>query len=145
LLVLVLFHIGVRLTSFNVKRAVRPYLIGVAGGPILEGSIIMPPAAAILSSHPPHSVLLHLVCYVCCSALKKSDGTFAPAHILADGRLERAGRATKQVSALQLAALAAFRFNALQIWTSCAAGGSFCLSPGRNRQRIQMKCVAGLL
>eukprot|EP00878_Enallax_costatus_P028716 GHUV01031051.1.p1 GENE.GHUV01031051.1~~GHUV01031051.1.p1 ORF type:complete len:571 (+),score=152.40 GHUV01031051.1:434-2146(+) len=30
------------------------------------------------------------------SALKKSDGTFAPAHALADGRLERSGRATKQ-------------------------------------------------
>jgi hypothetical protein len=31
------------------------------------------------------------------SALKKTDGTFAPAHILADGRLERAGRATQKV------------------------------------------------
>eukprot|EP00775_Hariotina_reticulata_P011537 gene11537-11680_t len=30
------------------------------------------------------------------SALLKSDGKFAPAYILADGRLERAGRATKQ-------------------------------------------------
>ncbi|GBF98909.1 FAD synthase [Raphidocelis subcapitata] len=29
------------------------------------------------------------------SALKKGDGSFAPAHMLADGRLERAGRATK--------------------------------------------------
>lgn len=29
------------------------------------------------------------------SALKRGDGTFAPAHALADGRLERAGRATK--------------------------------------------------
>jgi len=32
-----------------------------------------------------------------CSALKKADGTFAPAYILADGRLERAGRATQKV------------------------------------------------
>lgn len=31
------------------------------------------------------------------SALKRRDGTFAPAHMLADGRLERSGRATKQV------------------------------------------------
>lgn len=30
------------------------------------------------------------------SALKKADGTFAPAYILADGRLERAGRATQK-------------------------------------------------
>ncbi|KAI8473634.1 MAG: MoaB/Mog domain-containing protein, partial [Monoraphidium minutum] len=29
------------------------------------------------------------------SALKKGDGSFAPAHMLADGRLERSGRATK--------------------------------------------------
>lgn len=34
---------------------------------------------------------------VSCSALKKADGTFAPAYALADGRLERSGRATKQV------------------------------------------------
>lgn len=29
------------------------------------------------------------------AALKRADGSFAPAHALADGRLERAGRATK--------------------------------------------------
>lgn len=32
-----------------------------------------------------------------CSALKKEDGTFAPAHLLADSRLERAGRASKDL------------------------------------------------
>ena len=38
------------------------------------------------------------VSYPSRSALKKSDGSFAPAHLLADGRLERSGRATKNVS-----------------------------------------------
>jgi len=39
------------------------------------------------------------------SALKKGDGSFAPAHMLADGRLERSGRATKKVGRWWLDAL----------------------------------------
>ena len=40
-----------------------------------------------------------------CSALKKADGSFAPAYILADGRLERAGRATQKVQHTSAAAI----------------------------------------
>lgn len=41
------------------------------------------------------NVAPHLSCYCSCcdcSALRREDGTYAPAHMLADGRLERAGR-----------------------------------------------------
>ena len=34
-----------------------------------------------------------LLCVCGCSSLQKEDGSYAPAHILADSRLERAGRA----------------------------------------------------
>jgi hypothetical protein len=37
----------------------------------------------------------HYECLSECSALQKEDGSFCPAHALADGRMERAGRAGK--------------------------------------------------
>lgn len=39
----------------------------------------------------PQGIVLSLVCRLR-SSLQKEDGTFAPAHILADSRLERQGR-----------------------------------------------------
>jgi hypothetical protein len=55
----------------------------------------MAPLATAGRRHNPHPVPDY-VCHL--SALKKADGSFAPAHMLADGRLERSGRATKNVS-----------------------------------------------
>ena len=43
-------------------------------------------------------MLMHTV--TVCSLLRKENGTFAPAYMLADGRMERAGRVSKQTPEL---------------------------------------------
>lgn len=45
-----------------------------------------------------------------CSSLRKEDGTYAPAYMLADGRLERAGRTSTSSTGLTSKVTAATRF-----------------------------------